>query len=52
MNTILLPLALVILTLVLMLWGFLAMASWSDHQIARVWQEWLEAKQNTEAVTE
>jgi hypothetical protein len=52
MNTILLLLALVMLALVLMLWGLVAMASWSDRQIAHAWQEWLKAKADAEAVVE
>ncbi len=50
MNTVLLLLlVLAILMLALTLWGFLAMASWSDRQIARAWQE---AKSDAAAATE
>ena len=51
MNLLLL-LALLILTMFLILWVFLAMASWSDRQIANTVQEWLETKADAGASAE
>jgi sensor domain CHASE-containing protein len=51
MNLLLL-LALLMLTMFLTLWIFLAMASWSDRQLASAFQEWLERKADTGASAE
>lgn len=51
MNLLLL-LALLMLTMILTLWVFLAMASWSDRQLANGFQEWLETKADAGANAE
>jgi len=53
MSTVLLLLiTALMLTTLLALWGILAMASWSDRQIARAWEEWRVTEDNTGASRE
>ena len=44
MNTLLILVSAMLVVTLLALWSFLAMASWSDRQLAVAWREWQELK--------
>jgi len=44
MNTVLILLAALLMVTFAALWSFLAMASWSDRQLALAWREWQKMK--------
>jgi hypothetical protein len=53
MNTVVgLLITLLLLTPVLVLWGLLVMASWSDRQMASAWRKWLDAKPEAETTAD